>query len=128
VRRQIVSTTIAIIGVVVVACGGGGGGSGSCDGAGATVCDKACACDTDGQCHIVLPPPNDAGSGSAFLTYPTKNDCTTTHELVCQNSPAAKTVNFAACSADLAGAACIADPLGSGKQGLDLPQSCAAVW
>jgi hypothetical protein len=58
-------------------------------------------------------------------TYPAEADCLTTADLVCGNSPAAKSFDGAACSAAVATAQCMDDANG---RGVVLPAACAAVW
>jgi hypothetical protein len=107
------------------ACGGGGGGGGaSCTSAGATTCQKACACRTDGKCTILVPD----GNNTDTLSLNSMMDCTSEYSLVCSNSPKAQTVDFNACEAGLAGAQCAADPNHAGEMGLALPVACAPVW
>jgi hypothetical protein len=92
-----------------------------CLGAGEKVCARACQCATDGKCHIL----KSATGASSNTTFMSEKDCTNLSELVCTNSPNAKTFDGAACESAMASAQCADDPNG---RGVALPAACGAVW
>ncbi len=108
--------------LLFAACGGGAGGS--CESVGATVCPKACSCTGGGKCTVLVP----SSSGTSSLSFNSASDCQLETNLVCENSQAAKTVDYSACQTALASAACAADPNQAGAMAFNLPAPCAPLY
>jgi hypothetical protein len=62
-----------------------------------------------------------------MVSFPSPNDCTSEYELACGFNPSVAQMDFSACQAALATAACGHDP-SSSAQGLVLPATCAALF
>jgi hypothetical protein len=85
--------------------GGGGATSGTCASAGTKMCERACACGTDGTCKT----GSQGSLGSTTLTWDNLEDCKGAYVgLACRGS-GPPGVDFAACESAVTAAACTGD-------------------
>jgi hypothetical protein len=112
----------ALLGALATACDGGGGGgdganqgnggssgatpaSGSCASAGAKMCERACACGTDGKCKT----GSQGTYGTTTLTWDDVEDCKGAYVgLACKGS-GPPGVDFNACESAVVSADCADD-------------------
>jgi hypothetical protein len=103
---------------VIVACSGSGdstgttsgattgGGATTCESTGKRICERACACGTDGKCKTGF---KGSAGASTILTWSDQADCEAAFAgtRCAKGGPAG--VDYAKCEADITAAACEAD-------------------
>lgn len=80
-----------------------GSSASSCKAATTLLCDKACACSTDGKCRITSP----SETGGATITSDSKADCLALYSNFGCSQSANANADWSSCSAALGSAACV---------------------
>ena len=114
--------TVALFFSVVVACGGSSSNgsttdnsgttpAGSCEAAGTRICQRACACATDGKCHVATK--TDAGA-TASLSFDNEQKCRDLYVTFGCFGGGTAGFDYGKCDSAVAAAACVAPAGGSG--------------
>jgi hypothetical protein len=100
---------VVLIVFALAACGGSGG-TGTCQDWGSTLCDRACACGSNGKCAY--------GTGNFTVSLNSRSDCDTLVNVSCAQpnaNSAANMMYFATCANALRASSCM--PPANGHDG-----------
>lgn len=92
-------------------------GANACATSGEELCDRACACSSDGKCRLVVV--TDAGSGS--VVYDSPRHCRDFYVVLACQAGGDPAVDYDACASRARAAACVPS---EASQGLALPVEC----
>jgi hypothetical protein len=116
--------------MTLVACGSSSSGSGSttdnsgtapagtCESAGTRICERACACSTDGKCHVATKM--DGGSNAA-ISFDNKEQCLNLYVTFGCLGGGTAGFPYGTCESEVNAAACAPS---AGGTGVLLPESC----
>jgi hypothetical protein len=98
-----------------------------CEAVAKQLCDRACACGTNGRCTLVgVVEVDGAIDPSQPLSFGAGSSCETIHAINCP-SGGNKTVDYPRCKADLDAAVCRDSNDPSIGRGLSVPRSCVGA-
>jgi hypothetical protein len=122
--------TVFSLVIALVACGGSSSGdgsntdsngtapAGSCAAAGTRLCQRACACSTDGKCHVASK--TDAGA-SATINFDNEEKCKDLYVIFGCVGGGDTSLDYGACDSAIAASTCVA---GAGGSGILFPDAC----
>jgi hypothetical protein len=119
-------TSFILVGLV--ACGGSsssgtsteskGTAGSSCEAAGTRLCERACACATDGKCHLAV---SSDGGPAASLDFDNPQKCLDLYVGFGCAGGGSATQDYGKCEADVAVAACVP---AAGGTAVNVPDAC----
>ena len=92
--------------------------AGTCESAGTRICERACACATDGKCHIATPMD---GGLTGRISFENKEKCLDLYVTLACFGGGEPGLDYGRCDSDVQASSCVAS---AGSTGILLSDAC----